>query len=375
MVRFEAEKLLFLVTAHNTTDNIEECTLGIVHNRGRKLPIAIEDFYYVDKTGMIAECLNASEREGDGKMDAIEQNLFSNTPSVTSKRCIYTPSAWAKTTLLYLQEAGTLQAVKPHTSTRSNLRSFLCFVVTSGSGTLSYEKRTYELKTGDCVFIDCLKPYSHSTGKELWTLSWCHFYGAFLPAVYAKYQERGGQPVFSSGRGDSVLSCPSQTGLEDSLLFVNPITTLIDQLYHLALSADYIRDMHINEKLNSLLSILMEHSWHPEKVRPGRKRLEMERLKDYLDNSYTERIVLDDLVGRFYMDKSYMSRIFKEAYGVTIISYVEQKRITKAKSLLRFTDMTIDEIGNAVGLSDANYFSRRFRKIEGMSPREYRKMW
>ena len=50
-------------------------------------------------------------------------------------------------------------------------------------------------------------------------------------------------------------------------------------------------------------------------------------------------------------------------------------RITRAKQLLRFTDMTVDEIGVAVGMADANYFSRMFRKVEGSSPREYRKQW
>ena len=43
--------------------------------------------------------------------------------------------------------------------------------------------------------------------------------------------------------------------------------------------------------------------------------------------------------------------------------------------LLRFTDMTVDEVGAAVGMGDANYFSRMFRKVEGISPREYRKQW
>ena len=43
--------------------------------------------------------------------------------------------------------------------------------------------------------------------------------------------------------------------------------------------------------------------------------------------------------------------------------------------LLRFTDMTVDEIGAAVGMADANYFSRMFRKVEGISPRGYRKQW
>ena len=37
--------------------------------------------------------------------------------------------------------------------------------------------------------------------------------------------------------------------------------------------------------------------------------------------------------------------------------------------------MTVDEIGNAVGMGDANYFSRTFRKVEGISPSEYRKQW
>ena len=53
----------------------------------------------------------------------------------------------------------------------------------------------------------------------------------------------------------------------------------------------------------------------------------------------------------------------------------EGRRITQAKNLLRFTDMTVDEISAAIGMNDANYLARRFRKIEGMSPGEYRKKW
>ena len=67
--------------------------------------------------------------------------------------------------------------------------------------------------------------------------------------------------------------------------------------------------------------------------------------------------------------------IFKETYGTTVNIYLISKRITRAKQLLRFTDMTVDEIGVAVGMTDANYFSRMFRKVEGISPREYRKQW
>lgn len=87
------------------------------------------------------------------------------------------------------------------------------------------------------------------------------------------------------------------------------------------------------------------------------------------------KIVLDHLSERFFINKFYLTKIFKETYGTTINSYLISKRITGAKQLLRFTDKTVDEIGNAVGMEDANYFSRMFRKVEGISPSEYRKQW
>ena len=63
----------------------------------------------------------------------MEQELFNpQSSSVSSSRIIYTPSTFARTSLLHLQEVGSLQAIHPHTSQRSDLVSFLCFVVLSG---------------------------------------------------------------------------------------------------------------------------------------------------------------------------------------------------------------------------------------------------
>ena len=278
------------------------------------------------------------------------------TSSVKSSRIIYTPSTFARTALFHLQEVGSLQAIHPHTSKRTNLVSFLCFIVLSGEGELYYEEQTYPLGTGDCVFIDCRKAYSHSTANNLWSLQWCHFYAPSLAAVYEKYKERGGRSVFHP---------------ED----ITPFIALLTDLYNLASSSDYIRDMRINEKLGTLLTLLMEQSWHPESVAVSRKRLELVEIKNYLDEHYTEKIVLDDLAEKFFINKFYLSKIFKETYGATINNYLISKRITRAKQLLRFTDMTVDEIGTAVGMADANYFSRVFRNVEGSSPREYRKQW
>lgn len=136
-------------------------------------------------------------------MDYLFTNAF-----VSSTCIIYTPSSFVRSSLLHLQETGTLKATYPHKSERSGLSSCLFFTVLDGDGRLTYDGETYELSIGDCVFIDCKKTYSHEIGmssgsegvvsddQKLWTLQWCHFYGPNMNAIYRRYQERGGLPVF-----------------------------------------------------------------------------------------------------------------------------------------------------------------------------------
>ena len=94
---------------------------------------------------------------------------------VNSNRILYTPSEFARTNLFYLQEAGHLQARKPHISKRQNLMSYLFFYLTDGSGILNYGGKEYTLNQSDCVFINCQTPYFHQSSEDLWSLNWIHF--------------------------------------------------------------------------------------------------------------------------------------------------------------------------------------------------------
>lgn len=67
--------------------------------------------------------------------------------------------------------------------------------------------------------------------------------------------------------------------------------------------------------------------------------------------------------------------MFKEQYGVNLKDYLVSVRITEAKKLLRFTDKTTEEIATMVGINGAAYFSRMFKRVEGVTPTEYRAMW
>ena len=154
---------------------------------------------------------------------------------VHSSRIIYTPSPFARASLLHLQEVGSLQARQPHDSARKDLSSYLFFLVEHGSGLLEYEGVCHTLNAGDCVFLDCRKPYLHRTGKDLWTLRWAHFFGPNMGAIYKKYQERGGQPVFRPRNPEHFAQ-------------------LLQELYRLASSDDYVRDMQ-NKGYSPLLQM------------------------------------------------------------------------------------------------------------------------
>lgn len=168
--------------------------------------------------------------------------------------------------------------MKGHWNAKAPLQivvSYLCFLVTAGAGSLSYGGRTYDLEAGDCVFLDCRRGYAQSTSAHrdgsgsydaLWSLRWAHFDGPTMAGIYEKYQERGGQPVFS-------CAPHRQTRYEE----------LLRSLLTLASSDSYVRDMEIAARLTELLTCLMEDAWKPEPERNGSaKRLSLTRVRSYI---------------------------------------------------------------------------------------------
>ena len=285
------------------------------------------------------------------------ENALFDGELVASRRILHTPSAFARANLIHLQEVGRLQARQPHASARSGLCSYLFFVVLSGAGELEYEGRTWPLTTGDCVFLDCGKPYLHRTGADLWQLAWVHFYGPNTAALYRKYRERGGAPQFAA-------QAPAR------------YAGILEEIYALAGQDSPVQDMLIYGQLVELLTALLEEGFHPElRGHGGAKKQSVQQVKDYLDQHYADKITLDALAGHFFINKFYLTRVFKEQFGVSVNGYLTQLRITHAKHMLRFTDADMETIAQSCGLGDANYFARTFKKIEGLSPGEFRRQW
>lgn len=275
---------------------------------------------------------------------------------VNSNRILYTPSEFARENLLYLQEIGQVHARQPHISTHPDLASYLFMTVLSGSGTLSYLGEEYTLSCGDCALVNCKNDYYHKSSDDLWTILWIHFYGPTASGIYQKYMERGGKVLFHPDNIKKYMNC-------------------WENIFELASSDDYIRDMKINEQLSSLCCLMMEESWHPESRAVSGGRQSMLNIQEYLKNNMSEKITLDMLSEKFYVNKYYLTRLFKNECGQTINEYLLQLRISHAKELLRFSGLSVEEISENCGITPLYYFSRIFKQVEGISPRDYRKKW
>lgn len=105
----------------------------------------------------------------------------------------------------------------------------------------------------------------------------------------------------------------------------------------------------------------------------NQSRKVLKRALEYIEENYTqETISLNTVAGEVNVSANYFSAIFSQAMEVTFTEYVTQKRMEKAKRLLRQTDKQSGDIALEAGYKDPHYFSFVFKKTQGCTPREYR---
>ena len=84
---------------------------------------------------------------------------------------------------------------------------------------------------------------------------------------------------------------------------------------------------------------------------------------------------IDALADSLHVNAYYLSHLFKEYTGQCFTDYLAERRIERAVELMRTTDLSLAQIGERVGYSDPNYFSRVFKKRRGVGPREFFQDW
>lgn len=101
-------------------------------------------------------------------------------------------------------------------------------------------------------------------------------------------------------------------------------------------------------------------------------KLFLRKAVDFLYEHYMEPVTLNEVAEYTFVSTSYISRMFKKCLGKNFVDFLNEIRIQKAKELLKDVRYKTYEVAEMVGIPDAHYFSRLFKRYEGVTPTEYR---
>lgn len=98
----------------------------------------------------------------------------------------------------------------------------------------------------------------------------------------------------------------------------------------------------------------------------------MQIIINLIEEDVSRKLTIGDCAQYVRLSQSRVHGLFKVETGVSLLQYIKNRRMTKAKELLGTTFLTIKEIMNLVGITDASHFVRDFKRAYGMTPSEYR---
>ena len=123
-----------------------------------------------------------------------------------------------------------------------------------------------------------------------------------------------------------------------------------------------------------LVQLVMEDATELTKLLDidGFSSLNVARIRSYIRDNIAD-VTRNSIAEHFHFSPNYLSKLFRNVEGVSLITYIQNQRMERAKELLANTDQSISEIAMEIGYPNFSHFSKRFRLFFGCSPNEYRR--
>ena len=256
---------------------------------------------------------------------------------------------------MYVQELGDFFLTGRHYTERNGLDSFQICYFLYGEMQLSFRGKEYLIKPGDTMWIDCRDHYIVKGDCD----SNCLFvhYDSNIASYYF-------EQFYALNKNSPLIQ------MSDSFFIDGSIRKLIE-IYRNGSSLE--ADFRGVEIIISLMTRMVLEVF----PKSGDEQLgeHVAGTLRYIREHYTKKITLDMLAGSVHLSKFHLSRLFSQAMGVTPNEYLIRFRINKAKELLRQTNYSIAEICEKIGVDNASYFIKLFRRYENIPPGGYRKKW
>ncbi|GGH10834.1 response regulator transcription factor [Paenibacillus segetis] len=137
----------------------------------------------------------------------------------------------------------------------------------------------------------------------------------------------------------------------------------------------YIEDIEACKQIGELLSIMMlvfQSFSHKKQPIVSTQNRDIKHAIDYINSHYQHKMTLAMIANHVNLSENYLSRIFKEEVGQSIIHYINTVKMEKAAELILEDNTYVKEIAAQIGIHDQFYFTRLFKKHFGVNPSEYK---
>lgn len=219
-----------------------------------------------------------------------------------------------------------------------------------GSGLLETEGKVLPLEEGSAFFLPAGVEHRYR-GNGKWVTSWIHLAGENMKETLKSF------------------------GLSNAVVLNGMDTSRIDRIMRQILSelkADRINGMERSSV--HIYELLMEfYMLQNEQERPqGHGVHRILPLLDYIDEHIADQMTLVELAGVLQVTPQHLCRTFKEALNMRPFEYINRRRIQISKRYLADRTMKIATVGRLVGIRDVSYYCYNFKKLEGITPNEFR---
>ncbi len=238
------------------------------------------------------------------------------------------------------------------------------YYLVSGTKIFYVNGNTYTLKAGDVMLIPSMLPHRSQWGKEalpsrIVTLFSNDF---VLPAI----EYSGSTNIASLLSDEEKLLSLSAAGRSQ---FEILLRSLNDELTQVKEEGMCLVRMYLLQ----LFICLIRNGTRANSPRKKKSSCYIQAIANYIDENYDSPLTLESLAALFYMNPSAMSRSFKSVIGLTVVGYINQKRIERAKDLLEAGKLSVATISEKLGYNDPSYFERVFKRNTNLTPTEYKK--
>ncbi len=225
-----------------------------------------------------------------------------------------------------------------------------------GCGVLHIHKTQYTVRPGQGMFLypDLPHTYQSTEPQEPWTVHFICFKGSGVASLLEHTQ--------LSSSGVFTLNTPEE------------ISSKLEKIYNSAPLPPVLAYARQSSALYDILLQLLLDTGAETGTSLSTQNQRIAPVITYIEQHYPEPLFLDTMAGLCGLSEAYLCQLFKKSTGMRIFEYIQQTRVRHSKALLlEMPDLPAHTIGEMCGFNNSSYFNRIFKKVEHISPGEFRK--